>query len=148
MTETERLLTLMHNAKLLYRQAFEPLMARYDVNQLETDVVLFLHNNPDFDTAQSICDLRGLRKSNVLCAVEKLCARGWLARVRDEKNRRVVHLSLQEKASPFVAEAARVQRHVFARLGDGLTPEEKKLAESLMQKLTERAALLLNTQEE
>ena len=49
---------------------------------------------------------------------------------------------------PFVAEAARVQRQVFVRMGDGLTPEEKKAAKDLLQKLMDRAALLLNTQEE
>lgn len=148
MTETERLLMLMHSAKQLYRRAFEPLIAQYGVNQLETDVLLFLHNNPDFDTAQRICDLRGLRKSNVSCAVERLCIRGWLARARDEKNRRVVHLSLKEEAMPFITKAAQVQRQVFSRMGEGLTPEEKRLAESLIQKLMDRAALLLNVQEE
>lgn len=147
MTETEAVLTLMRGAKQLYARSFEPIIKAYAVNQLETDILLFLYNNPDFDTAQEICDLRGLSKSNVSGAVERLCGRGWLERRRDEQNRRIIHLTLTPEAADFVEQASALQRSAFEKLSSALSPEELAMARSIGMKLLDHIALLLSKRE-
>ncbi len=147
MTQTETLLKLARSFKQLRNRAFEGLAARHGMSQLEIDVLLFLHNNPSFDTAQSICELRGLSKSNVSTAVEQLCARGWLTRERDVENRRVVHLRIAPAAEPVVREAYAVQRRSGERVLSVFTPQELAQAEAITQKLHDHVALLLKEEE-
>ena len=46
------------------------------LSQTEMDVLLFLHNNPDCNTARDMVHLRGLAKSNVSTALDSLRTRG------------------------------------------------------------------------
>lgn len=47
-------------------------MAATGLNRMELDVLLFLANNPEQDTAAAMVRLRGLSKSHVSAAVEEL----------------------------------------------------------------------------
>ena len=38
----------------LYQQSVEPVCTRFSLTRMELDVLLFLANNPDFDTARDI----------------------------------------------------------------------------------------------
>ena len=71
-------LSYIQHYKKYYTAQFEAASAAYGLNQLEIDILLFLHNNPECHTAGDICRYRGLAKSNVSAAVERLRARGVL----------------------------------------------------------------------
>lgn len=148
MTRTETLLTLMHGGKQLYLRAFAPLAEAFELSQLEIDLLLFLHNNPAFNTARSICELRGFQKSNVSTAVERLCRRGWLRRERDEANRRLIRLFLTQEAAPVVERAVSIQQRELEGLLAVFTPEERLVAEKITEKLKDRVAELLSQKEE
>ena len=68
-------LSYIQHYKKYYTAQFEAASAAYGLNQLEIDILLFLHNNPECHTAGGICRYRGLAKSNVSAAVERLRAR-------------------------------------------------------------------------
>ena len=68
------ILSYVQHYKKYHAARFEAASVQYGLNQLEIDILLFLHNNPDCRTASDICRYRGLAKSNVSAAVE-LCAR-------------------------------------------------------------------------
>ena len=77
-------LSYIQHYKKYYTAQFEAASAAYGLNQLEIDILLFLHNNPECYTAGDICRYRGLAKSNadgLPCAgqpppaVAGLCAR-------------------------------------------------------------------------
>ena len=55
----------------VYRRFLEPVGEKYDLNRAELDVLLFLANNPSYDTATDIVEYRGLVKSHVSAAVAK-----------------------------------------------------------------------------
>ncbi len=144
MTIQETLLTGMRNAKLLYAKSFDPLVRKYGVAQLQWDILLFLHHNPGFDTAQSICDLRGLSKSNVSNAVEELVQRGYLVRSRDGGNRRVVHLAVTEAAKPLITEGLETQQSFFGALLKGLDGAERRQAAALFAKINDNLSAMLS----
>ena len=72
------ILSYVQHYKKYHAARFEAASVQYGLNQLEIDILLFLHNNPDCRTASDICRYRGLAKSNVSAAVERLRARGVL----------------------------------------------------------------------
>ena len=72
------ILSYVQHYKKYHASRFEAAFVQYGLNQLEIDILLFLHNNPDCRTASDICRYRGLAKSNVSAAVERLRVRGVL----------------------------------------------------------------------
>ena len=66
------ILSYVQHYKKYHAARFEAASVQYGLNQLEIDILLFLHNNPDCRTASDICRYRGLAKSNVSAAVERL----------------------------------------------------------------------------
>ena len=59
--------------ELLYHKLQSPVLARYQMTQIELDVLLFLANHPGLDTAKDIVEIRRLTKSHVSAAVEWGC---------------------------------------------------------------------------
>ena len=134
MDTMEGFLTHMRDARALYRQQFKELLNRYRVTQLQMDILLFLHNNPGRDTAQSICKLRGLAKSNVSAGVEGLTEKGLLKKSWDGHDRRVAHLSVQPAAAKLIEEGTAAQRRFKEALLRGFTEEELAGLAVLLQK--------------
>ena len=82
------ILSYVQHYKKYHAARFEAASVQYGLNLLEIDILLFLHNNPDCRTASDICRYRGLAKSNVSAAVERLRARGVLTVSPAPDNRR------------------------------------------------------------
>ena len=80
--------------ELLYHKLQSPVLERYQITQIELDVLLFLANHPGLDTAKDIVEIRRLTKSHVSVAVEGLSKKGYLLRVHRPDNRKLIHLSL------------------------------------------------------
>lgn len=82
----------------------------YGLSGMETNVLLFLYNNPGYDTASDIVELRSFPKSNVSKAVESLSARGYLESIMDKEDRRIFHLRIRPAALDAVKAADRARR--------------------------------------
>ena len=108
----------------------------------ELNVLLFLANNPDYDTARDAAVLRGLSKSQISQAVELLAAEGLLARTPDGNDRRVVHLSITETGLPLAREAQAIQNACGQRLLEGFTPEEITLFHQLLDRVLDNGDAL------
>ena len=51
--------------KALYADCMEPVCHTYHITRMELDILLFLANNPKYDTAAEIIEIRYLAKSHV-----------------------------------------------------------------------------------
>ena len=120
--------------KKLYNQMFREPARKYELTQIEIDILLFLQNNPSFNTAKDIVALRGLAKSNVSNALESLRKRGCLASDTDRENRKLVRLTLLEEAGETVRELKDCQKRFQKTIYDGFTGEELALLRSLQEK--------------
>ena len=92
------LLGYISHFKKFYTQVFSAYADKYGLSQLEIDVLLFLYNNPEFNTVRDISEMRGLAKSNVSNAVEILRGRGYLNSEPDPESRKIKRLSISEKS--------------------------------------------------
>lgn len=113
--------------KKLYESQCENILCRFSLKQIELDILLFLANNPPYDTARDIAELRGLAKSNLSTAIERLSGDGYLTSQVDPRDRRFAHLSLTEKAHPVVSQGKAMQKKVFLALMDGIPEEDKEV---------------------
>lgn len=128
----------------LYCSLFTPLLERRGLTQLEVDILLFLANHPEYDTARDIVEKRHLAKSHVSVGVEALAGRGLLERQMRKGNRKTIHLRLTEAAAPVVAEGRDVQRQYGELLLAGFSEEERGELFRMLDRIGENvdAALL------
>ena len=108
----------------LYARLFTPLLEEWGLTQTEADILLFLANNPGYDTARDMAEKRHLAKSHISAGIEALAGRGLLERSLQEGNRKTIHLRLTAAADPIVEEGRALQRRYGELLFRGFTPEE------------------------
>lgn len=143
MSATTRLLLFFKQFHRLYERQFAPLLERTGLTMGEVHVLLFLANNPGYDTARDVAEYRGLVKSQVSQAVDLLAARGLLRRVPDAADRRLVHLSVTEAGDPLAREAQAIQSSCGRRLLARLSPEEKAQFRRLLDTVLENGGHLM-----
>ncbi|HJC47134.1 MAG TPA: MarR family transcriptional regulator [Candidatus Lachnoclostridium pullistercoris] len=124
----------------LYEDTVRPVCDTYQITQIETDILAFLHNNPGKDTAKDIVELRMLQKGNVSQAVERLIQKGILSRRQDEKDRRRIHLSLTPSGTEIADAILTARKQFLSRLFKDFSEKELLLYLKLNQKLFANAA--------
>ena len=112
-------------------------MNAFSLSAAEVDILLFLANNPNFDTAAHIAKIRKIPKSQVSLSVANLCDMGLLTKTFRENNKKSLHLSLTEAAEPIVSLGHTVQKEFADLLFSGFTDEEKKTLLALHQKIAQ-----------
>ena len=122
-------------AQKYYTKLLEPLCKEWELTRNELDILLFLHNNPEFDRAADIVAHRGMTKSHVSLSVSTLEARGILERRFSETDRRTAHLLLTEQGRIIAGEARALQEAFFQALYAGVTREELQIWEQATRKV-------------
>lgn len=126
----------------LYSAAFAPITQTSPLTMRELHILLFLANNPQFDSAKDIVQYRGLLKSQVSQGVEVLCQQGILRRLPDSADRRCVHLVITDLGQPIATQAQQLQSQWWSALNAELTPQEQVQTQHLIQKWLETAQTL------
>ena len=129
------ILSYVQHYKKYHAARFEAVSVQYGLNQLEIDILLFLHNNPDCRTASDICRYRGLAKSNVSAAVERLRARGVLTVSPAPDNRRQRLLGFTDEGCTMAAALAEIQRRSIEPLFAGFTLEEQQALQDYLRRM-------------
>ena len=140
MTSAAELLVNIRRVIRLYELNLHPVCEAYGITIIETDILAFLRNNPDKDTARDIVEYRMLQKGNVSQAVEHLIRKGLLSRRQDEKDRRLIHLSLTPTAVEVTAAIRAARKQLLDQLFQDFSSGEILLYQELNQKLFKNAA--------
>ena len=110
-----------------YAAQMRSLCKETGVAQTAMDILLFLHNNPGYDTARDICTYRHLKPSIVSFHVDNLVQQGYLERQDIPEDRRKCRLVCTDKAAPVIRRGRAVQETFSRQLTEGLTPEELEI---------------------
>lgn len=108
---------------------------KFHLTGAETDVLLFLSNNPQFQTAAHIAKLRKMPKSHVSLAVSRLIQRGYLSARPDPEHRRRILLQITANAEDAVAFGRKQQQAFWAQLCKGLTSEDLDTIQRIFEKV-------------
>ena len=121
----------------LYEKSVMPVCKTYGLTYMEFTVLMFLQNNPKYDTAAQLVKIRRLSKSHVSVSVKGLQEKGLVKGVYYPGNQKTLHLLLTEAAKPVVEAGIRAQREFGAMLVRGFSPEEVAQLQYLTDKLHE-----------
>ena len=108
---------------------------KYGLTRMELDIMLFLANNPQFDTTTDIVERRLLTKSHVSASVKSLAERGFLSRSHTPDNRKTIHLSLCPAADPVIADGRAAQDQFFSLLFTGFSDEDRKILRNYFRQI-------------
>ena len=118
----------------LYGLLFLPLLERYGLTQLEADILLFLANNPECDTARDIVEIRHLAKSHVSVGVDS--------------NRKTIHLRLTDAAAPIVEQGRAIQHAYAGLIFDGFSEAQRQELFRLLDRVSENVDAAISAIEE
>lgn len=121
--------------KKIYDRTMEPLCDLYHMTRMELDILLFLANNPGYDTARDIVEQKRFTKSHVSSSLRLLEEKGYVSRCFHEDNHKTVHLKLLPSSQEIVDAGQKAQRMVFDKVFGGLSEEEIQLLNKITQKI-------------
>ena len=102
------------------------IMVKFDLSAIEVDVLVFLVNNPDLNTASQIVKLRKMSKSHVSKAVRGLLEKGYLKSVSDSRDRKKILLYTTDRARELIAYSMEEQRQFLGNIEANMKPEEEQ----------------------
>lgn len=114
----------------------DKLAKKHELTKTELDILLFLHNHPDFNTASDIVELRMLAKSHVSTSIDELSAKGYINKVPQQNDRRKHQLTLKPSTSSIIKEAIDHQKELLSLLTEDFSEEEKIIGKRLLNKFT------------
>lgn len=110
--------------KTLYAKCVEKICIRHDITRMELDILLFLANNPCFDTATDIIEIRYLSKSQVSVSIKTLEKSGYIRKEYTGQNRKTAHLKLCEAAMPIIRDGRAAQEKFLDIMLKGFSQDE------------------------
>lgn len=101
---------------LAYTAVCKPLCQTLKLPQTAFDILLFLANNPAYQTAADIVEVRKIKANLVSVNVDKLVRDGFLTREAVPDDRRKTRLLCTEKAQPVIMQGRQLQSAFLQRL--------------------------------
>lgn len=133
--ENKRSIKFAHDLIETYSERCKPLCREIQMPQTAFDILMFLANNPEYNTARDIVEIRGLKANLVSINIEKLVKEGFLERMPDAKDRRKNVLICTENAKPIIEKGRQLQIVFFGNLFDGIDEESRRQFFGVIEKL-------------
>lgn len=121
---------------------------RYGLTQMEYDILMFLHNNPQHNTAAEIVRIRKSTKSHVSTSLKRLENKGLIQRIQSKDNKKHIEIVLLDQAALIVEAGIHAQKQFAQTVLTGLTDEETQLCIQVFNKICNNAEKQLRTHKE
>ena len=121
--------------KKIYDQSLEPVCKKYQLTRMELDILLFLANNPGYDTAKDIIERRRLTKSHVSMSLKDLERRDLVQKEYYPGNQKTAHLRLSSASVQMVAEGQQAQKKFFQTVFRDFNPEDVSRMEDYFERM-------------
>ena len=121
--------------KKIYDQSLEPVCKKYQLTRMELDILLFLANNPGYDTAKEIIERRRLTKSHVSMSLKDLERRELVQKEYYPGNQKTAHLKLSSASIQMVAEGQQAQKKFFQTVFRDFNPEDVSRMEDYFERM-------------
>lgn len=118
-----------------YANVCKPLCHELNIPQTAFDILMFLANNPQYQTASDIVEIRKIKANLVSVNVDKLVKEGYLTREMAEGDRRKIRLKCTEKSQPIIEKGRRLQEGFFENLMDNIPSEQRDLFFQTMEQI-------------
>lgn len=105
----------------------------YDINQTEFDILMFFGNNPEYDCAKDIVDVRKIKANLVSINVDKLVNDDYLERKLMLNDRRKYRLVLTKQGKALVKKGKEVQDSFFELLFDSVSAKDRSAFNKVLE---------------
>ena len=112
----KRGIKIARNLLKVYSAKCKPLCQEVGIPQTAFDILMFLADNPEFDTARDVVETRYIKANLVSVNVESLVREGYLKREKSLSDRRKTRLVCTEKAWPIVERGRQIQERFVKEL--------------------------------
>ena len=133
---------LSDSAKL-YQNTVMPVCKKYGLTYMEFSVLMFLYNNPQYNTAAQVVAMRHIAKSHVSVSVNSLMEKGLLS---GEKcpDKRITRLSVTESGASVAKNGRAAQEEFVEILCSGFSARERETFLILLNKMGANVADYFN----
>ena len=111
---------ISQKVSLAYRKICKPLCSEVGLAQTAFDILMFLGNNPECNTARDIVEIRHIKANLVSVHVERLVEEGYLLRRPVKADRRKTELICTQRALPIIERGRLLQKTFIERLLAGM----------------------------
>lgn len=111
---------------------------------MEYDILMFLYNNPQYNTAADIVKVRKSTKSHVSTSLKLLDKKGLVERKQSKDNKKHIEILLLDSAQEIVQVGRNVQKEFVKNMFRGLTEEEMVMCRTIFSKICNNAENCLN----
>ena len=93
----------------VYFKVIDPLCKKYNLTHIEVNIIMFLYNNPNYNTAALISKYKRLAKSHVSTTIQALVEKGLIKRGYEDNNKKTIYLYLLEGSIKIAKEGKLLQ---------------------------------------
>ena len=136
--EIQQYLSFMKKSEAVYQKFCQGVIRDWDLNPTSFQVIMFVANNPQYNTARDLCRIRGIKTGIASVAIEQLIQTGLLERRTDIADRRIQRLYVTPAADKLVQQGREVQKEYAKTISGALTEEELEIYSRLNEKLMHR----------
>lgn len=124
-----------------YNAMCKPLCKELELSPTAFDILMFLGNNPNYNTAGEIVEIRRIKANLVSVNVERLVREGYLLRKQVEGDRRKTGLICTDKAKPIIERGRKLQKafteRMFLNMDDDLRKAFSEATDIIEKNLNE-----------
>lgn len=136
LTEENCALSMMMDlSNILFKIKTGPILKKHNLTPSALPVLLFLYRNPDKNTASEICASSPVKRGIVSTVIDSLCKRGLLRQERDENDRRIQRLYLNEDSNIIISDIKNVLDDIATKASECLSENERKIANICIEKM-------------
>lgn len=115
---------------------------------MEYDILMFLHNYPEYNTAADIVKIRKSTKSHVSTSLKLLEEKGLVEKRQSENNKKHIEIYLLDSAEEIVNEGLNAQKEFAHGMLHGLTEDEISVCKTVFGKICNNAENMLKEMKE
>lgn len=129
-----------------YEMKVSGVCEKYQLRQLEYDILMFIYSNPEYNTAADIVRIRKSTKSHVSTSLKVLEDRGFIERRVDKDNKKHVTIHLLQLANEVIEDGKWAQKEFVQDMFEGLSEEEIKVFMNVFQQVYENAERMISNE--
>lgn len=112
---------------------------KFNLTQMEYAILMFLHNNPQCNTAADIVRERKSTKSHVSTTLKLLEDNGFVMKKQSADNKKRIEIVLLEPSQEIIQAGLNVQKEFIQNMFQGLTEEEMAIWKNIFVKMCNNA---------
>ncbi len=115
----------------LINSQFSGIREKYSLKEAEIQVLFYLSNNQEFNTARDINGFLLLNKGYISQTVDSLINKKLITSLMDNNDRRYIHYSLTDGAKQIIDDIDKVKAEVECGIFNGISSDEIALLKSI-----------------